>query len=166
MATISQPPPQSWPPRTEELLRRAADNKLLTESHTLDIKRELPTSDSANRDIAKDIAAFSMDGGVIIIGVDEDTSPPSLHPVALDGLAERVEQIAATRVDEAVIVTSTAIEASTADGTGYLVVEVPASPRAPLMADGKYYGRGDKTDRVHVSRRGASNARTPACGAA
>ena len=31
---------------------------------------------------------------------------------------------------------------------GVLAVEVPASPRAPHMADGRYYARGDKTNIV------------------
>src|SRR5207237_15465 len=30
-------------------------------------------------------------------------------------------------------------------GHGYLVIRVPASPRAPHMAGGRYWGRGDKT---------------------
>jgi hypothetical protein len=140
--------PGPWPPSSEAQLALAARNGLLTESHTLDLKRELSRSDSANRDIAKDIAAFSLDGGAIIIGVDEETSPPSLYPVPLDGLAERIEQIAASRVDEAAMITTTAIDSATEPGKGYLVVHVPASPRAPLMADGKYYGRGDKRNRV------------------
>ena len=127
-------------------MRRAAETGLLAEGQKLDVKREMPT----NRDLAKDIAAFSLYGGVIIIGVDEKPppAPPELHPVELDGLSERISQIAATRVDEAVIVTTTAIDSSTEPGKGYMVVEVPASPRGPHMADGKYYGRADKTNRV------------------
>ncbi|WP_231995200.1 helix-turn-helix domain-containing protein [Mycobacterium sp. 852002-10029_SCH5224772] len=136
-----------WPPRTEEQLRAAAANGILNESHKLDLKRELVRSESSNRDIAKDIAAFSLDGGIVIIGVDEGTSAVSLYPVDLAGLAERIEQIAATRVDEPAMVTTTVID-STEFGKGYVVVEIPVSPRAPLMADGKYYGRGDKTNRV------------------
>jgi uridine phosphorylase len=54
--------------------------------------------------LAKDVASFSLDGGTILIGVDEATSPPSLTPVVLNGLPERVEQIAAMRVDEPVLV--------------------------------------------------------------
>ncbi|MFI5689537.1 hypothetical protein [Streptomyces sp. NPDC051636] len=38
-----------------------------------------------------------------------------------------------------------AIEASANDGTGYLIVHIPASAAAPHMVDGRYYGRGDKT---------------------
>ncbi|MCK5752453.1 MAG: ATP-binding protein, partial [Mycobacterium sp.] len=140
--------PADWDPRTEEELLRCARNGLLEETHRLDIKRELEPGNSANKKLANDIAAFSLDGGTIVIGVDEDTSPPNLSPVPLDGLAERIEQIARMRVEEAVQIRTTEIESTTQPGHGYLVVHVPASVRAPHMADGRYYGRGDKTNRV------------------
>jgi hypothetical protein len=139
---------EAWPPRTEEQLHRAAQSGVLVESRYLDIKRELEPGQSANKSFAKDIAAFSLEGGVILIGVDEDSAPPTLHAVDLAGLAERVEQIAATAVDEGVVVNTTEIQASDKPGHGYLVVEIPMSPRAPHMASEKYYGRGDKTNRV------------------
>lgn len=136
-----------WSPTSEDEIRRAAANGLLAETHYLDLKRELPAGDSGNRGLAKDIAAFALDGGTILIGVDEDTTPPSITPVDLAGLPERVEQIAGMRVQEGVVVSTVAIETPPGSGQGVLVVRVPASPRAPHMADGKYYGRGDKTNR-------------------
>jgi Putative DNA-binding domain len=141
------PPADAWPPRTEEQLLKAADNGLLAEGQRLDIKRTLPPGDAGNKEIAKDIAAFSLNGGVIIIGVDEDTSPPSLHAVDLNGLAERIQQVALSRIDEPVIISTTRIESSSSPGHGYLVIEVPISPRAPHMADNRYYGRADTTNR-------------------
>lgn len=135
-------------PRTEEDLQRLVVNGLLEENHWLDLKRELGQGNSANKELAKDISAFALDGGTILIGVDEDTSPPSLWPVPLAQLAERIEQVARMRVDEAVQVRTTVIESASAPGHGYVVVHVPQSIRAPHMADGRYYGRGDKTNRV------------------
>ncbi|MEX3656041.1 ATP-binding protein [Mycolicibacterium fortuitum] len=134
--------------RTEEDLERLAQNGLLEETHWLDLKRELGAGNSANKDLAKDIAAFALDGGTILIGVDEDTSPPRPWPVPLAGLAERIEQVARMRVDEAVQVRTTVIESADTPGHGYVVVHIPQSVRAPHMADGRYYGRGDKTNRV------------------
>jgi hypothetical protein len=52
------------------------------------------------------------------------------------------------RVQEGVAISTLAIETTPGSGRGYLAIRVPASPRAPHMADGKYYGRGDKTNRV------------------
>lgn len=135
-------------PRTEEELQQLTDNGLLEETHWLDLKRELGSGNSANRDLAKDVAAFALDGGTILIGVDEDTSPPRLWPVPVEGLAERIEQVARMRVDEAVQIRTTVIDSVSIPGHGYVVVHVPQSARAPHMADGRYYGRGDKTNRV------------------
>lgn len=133
---------------TEEDLESLAQNGLLEETHWLDLKRELGTGNSANKELAKDIAAFALDGGTILIGVDEDTSPPRLWPVPLAGLPERIEQVARMRVDEAVQIRTVVIESADTPGHGYVVVHVPQSVRAPHMADGRYYGRGDKTNRV------------------
>ncbi|PXX60402.1 hypothetical protein DFR70_110244 [Nocardia tenerifensis] len=137
-----------WNPRTEDELRRAVADGLLEETHTLDIKRELERGKSANKKLGCDIAAFSLDGGIIVIGVDEDTDPPCMWPVELDGLAERIENIAATLVREPVHVRTTAIPAHGQPGKGYLLVHIAPSPRAPHMVDGRYYGRGDKTNIV------------------
>ena len=43
---------------------------------------------------------------------------------------------------------TTVIESADTPGHGYVVVHIPQSVRAPHMADGRYYGRGDKTNRV------------------
>ena len=134
--------------RTEDELQRLALNGLLEETHWLDLKRELGSGNAANKDLAKDIAAFALDGGTILIGVDEDTSPPGLWPVPIHGLAERMEQIARMRVDEAVQIRTTAINSTSDPTLGYVVVHVPQSVRAPHMVDGRYYGRGDKTNRM------------------
>jgi predicted HTH transcriptional regulator len=134
--------------RTEGDLERLAQNGLLEESHRLDLKRELGAGHSASKDLAKDIAAFALDGGTILIGLDEDTSPPRLWPVPPAGLAERIEEVARMRDDEAVQVHTTVIKSANTTGHGYMVVHVPQSVRAPHMADGRYYGRGDKTNRV------------------
>lgn len=138
-----------WAPTTEAELQSAADNGTLEETHYLDLKQELKPGQSGNKDLAKDIAAFSVDGGVIVFGVAEnDGASPSLHAIDTAGLSERVEQIARTRVDAQVQVTSTVIESTTVPGRGYLVVRIPQSPRPPHMTDGRYYARGDKTNIV------------------
>lgn len=138
-----------WAPTTEAELQSAADNGVLEETHYLDLKQELKPGQSGNKDLAKDIAAFSVDGGVIVFGVAEnDGAPPTLHPIDTTGLSERIEQIARTRVDASVQVTSTLIESAASPGMGYLVVRIPQSSRPPHMADGRYYARGDKTNIV------------------
>ncbi|MFI8977197.1 helix-turn-helix domain-containing protein [Nocardia asteroides] len=147
---MTQPGPL-WTPRTEADLQHAIEHGLLEETHYLDLKQTLDPGKGANKKLAADIAAFALDGGTIVIGVDEgdDGATPQLHPIDLTGLPERVESIARTAVHEPVQITSTRITADdSAPGHGYLIVHVPQSPSAPHMADGRFYGRGDKTNRI------------------
>lgn len=133
-----------WPPTTEEGLSAAAREGNLTESHSVELKRELSAGDGQNKELAADLASLAIEGGFLFIGIDESTGP-GLSPVPLHGLAERVEQVALSRIDEPLHVTTAAITCAKNPETGYLVVRVPASPRAPHMAGHRYWGRGDKT---------------------
>lgn len=140
-----------WVPTTETDLNAAIRDGVLDETHHQDMKRALETgSPSKNVGFARDLAAFAIDGGTIIIGVAEDKNlvddPFSLQPQPLNGLAERVESIARSLVDPPLAVTSDAIPSAADPRLGYLVVTVPPSGRAPHMVRGTYYGRGDKTN--------------------
>jgi hypothetical protein len=134
-----------WPPTTLAELQRAVANGLLAESHFVDIKRELPPPPKNER-LAIDLAAFSVDGGVIFVGVDEADGHVLVSPTPLEGLAERVEQIGLASVDSPVRITTHAIGVE--DRQGVLVIVIPPSPRAPHMVDGRYRGRGDRTNLV------------------
>ena len=83
----------------------------------------------------------------MIIGIREDKPTRRFHlaPQPLKGLPEKVEQVARSLADPPLNVLTDVIEASANDGTGYLIVHIPASAAAPHMVDGRYYGRGDKT---------------------
>ena len=134
----------AWPPTTEEGLSAAAREGNLKETHSAELKRELPSGDGANKELAADLASLAIHGGFLFIGIDESTGP-GLSPIPLHGLAERVEQIALSRIDEPLHVTTFPISSANNADIGYLVVRVPASPRAPHMAGHRYWGRGDKT---------------------
>lgn len=116
----------------------------MRETHVLEVKRELAPGDAANKELANDLASLAIDGGLLIIGVDEDRGY-ALSPVPLDGLAARVEQVARTRIDEPLPLRFIQIESAINAADGYLLVRVDASPRAPHMVDHRYWGRGDKT---------------------
>jgi hypothetical protein len=134
----------AWPPRTEAALGAAAKDGYLRETHVLEVKRELPLGEGANKELAVDLCSLAIDGGLFIVGVDEDKGH-ALSPVPLDGLAERIEQVARTRIDEPLPVGFIEIESASDPAEGYLLVRVEASPRAPHMVDHRYWGRGDKT---------------------
>jgi hypothetical protein len=124
----------------------AIANGLLTETHFVDIKRELPPP-RKNEDISIDLAAFSIDGGTIFVGVDEKIVPPSIHPISLHGLGERIEQIG-LNVDPPVKVRTYSIQIESSQGSGVLVIVIPPSPNAPHMVKGQYRARNDKTNYV------------------
>jgi Putative DNA-binding domain len=136
-----------WLPDSEDHLRELLDQGLLFERHNVDFKRELNHGKGANKEHARDMAQFAVDGGVLIIGVDDNdkTKPPQLTPVDLGGLAERLDQIAHSLIDEPLHVRTQTIDAPGQPDKGYILVIVPPSPSAPHMVDGKYYGRGDTT---------------------
>lgn len=131
---------------TEAALDEAVREGLLEETHFVDIKRQLNSGPKANKELARDLAQFAIDSGNLVFGVDEqDDSTPQLTPLALAGLAERIEQVARTIPDPPLAVTCTAIPSAADPTTGYLWVHVPASGIGPHMVDSIYYGRGDKT---------------------
>jgi hypothetical protein len=136
-----------WLPNDETQLQDALDQELLKEQHTLDFKSALPPSKGTNKELAKDLAQFAIDGGVLVIGVDDNdkTIPPKLTPVDLDGLKERVDQVARSIPDPPMHVRTDAISTTGDRAKGYLLVTVPSTPYEPRQVDGVYYGRGDTT---------------------
>jgi hypothetical protein len=130
-------PGAGWRPTTLAEIDAAINSGLFDENHFLDFKRELGPGSGAKKDIAKDIAAFAIDGGLLLIGVDEGP-PAAVTLTPLNGLAERVEQIGLMAVSEPVPVSTTLLRTANDPQSGVLAVSVPASPRAPHMVDGRY----------------------------
>lgn len=151
-----------WVPRTEDELKDAITRGLLEESHYLELKRQVDEGPKANRELARDMCGFSVDGGLLLIGVAEGPDHQrSLSPITFGRLAERVEQVARSLIRPRLPISITAIPSSDDPTRGYLAIEIPASPVAPHMVDHKYFGRGDKTkyamddaevDRLHRLR--------------
>lgn len=138
-------------PATIDELAELLNDRILVESHVIDFKKDLESGPGANKGLAKDIAAFSIDGGRIFIGVDEGDrnsgNPPVVIPVILSGLKERIDQIARTSVDPPVAVRCTEIHDDD-PAKGVLIVTVPPSAEPPHMADGRPRGRSDTTNYV------------------
>lgn len=149
-----------WSPAGEADLVAMAGSGRLEEGIWLELKRELASGDSANPELAKDLAAMAnesalrdSEGGLLVIGVvDPAQRTPgdprsALHRVPLDGLPERVEQIARSSIDPPLEVTPQPIVSQADPARGYLAVWVPASPQAPHMVNYRYPGRGSTTTR-------------------
>jgi hypothetical protein len=135
-----------WTPRNETALGDAIRQGLLAESHYLDLKRELPAGGSHNKELACDLASFAVDGGTLIIGIEENKQDRSLRltPQPLPGLAERIEAVARMIPDPPLAVLCRPIPSDQDPSLGYLVAHIPPSAAAPHMVDHKYLGRGGK----------------------
>jgi hypothetical protein len=139
-------------PTDEQELLASFNAGLLAEKNWCELKSDLGSSRGANAELARDLASFAVYGGTLIIGVDEKQAAGSpLTPVDLSAVTpERIEQVAAFKVDPPLTIDCTVIAAPSHRGAGYVLVHVPVSPLAPHQVDGKYMGRGDKTKR-HLS---------------
>lgn len=152
-----------WMPSDENELQAAFNDGLLAEKNWCDLKRELGSGKGANPELARDLASFAVDGGTLIIGLDEKCAAGSpLTPVDLSAVTpERIEQVAAMKVDPPLTVECSVIKAPSKPGAGYVLVHVPESPLAPHQVEGRYMGRGDKAKRylsdaevaAHMQRR-------------
>lgn len=117
-----------WIPTDEAGLRAAVEHGVLAETSQLDVKQALPPP-GKNKDLAKDICAMTVEGGQLIYGVggDDPTRPDRLTPIALEGVAERVDLVAQTAIAEPATVEISDFPAPEEPGRGYLVVHVPPS---------------------------------------
>jgi hypothetical protein len=84
-----------WLPKNEDELLAAFRDGTLDERNWCDVKREIDT----NLELARDLTSFSVDGGIVVVGIDEKTPETPLNALPLNGLCERIEQIARSRVD-------------------------------------------------------------------
>lgn len=139
-----------WRPTRIEDFERAVSEGVLDERHDFDAKRQLPSS---GKELAKDIAAMTTDGGMLVYGVaeDSDSRPRILAPINLAGAAERIDQIVQHSISGAPRVEFVHLRLSDDEERGYLIVLVPASPEAPhqvqVGGDRRFYGRSDTGNR-------------------
>ncbi len=136
-----------WVPRTWEDVTGLIG--VAEESDTLDFKRELPPAKgSANQELAKDITAMSVAGGLLLYGIAEDPKTlvaSQVSPVVLAGVRERFQQIAGTRVAPGCVIEVVTIASPDDPAMGVVVAAVPPSSFAPHMVDGRYPVRRGQT---------------------
>lgn len=143
-----------WVPESIDELHARLRDGTLQESTTFDGKRELGSN---NASIAVDLCAMTVQGGVIVYGVDENDAGTALTqpaPIPLSGVRERVAQIAQTAIAEPPDLDLRLLEEPNSSGRGYLVALVPPSARAPHQIvlrgkyEGRFYGRGATGNRI------------------
>jgi hypothetical protein len=142
-----------WVPSSAAEVEEAAQRGDLEETTTFDGKAALPTA-KKNKDLAVDVCAMTVAGGSLVYGLGEDENKrlTVLSPFELGGAPERVAQVVETSVSEAPFIRVQALAREDDPATGYLLVVVPQSARAPhqvtVGGDMRYYGRGAKGNRV------------------
>jgi predicted HTH transcriptional regulator len=100
------------------------------------------------KDLAKDAAAMSIDGGVIVIGVDETNGVASnATPIPLKGAPEKLAQVITSRVRPPLHFEIESLTKNQGDPDGFLVLEVPPSPWAPHMVENRFPARAGTTTR-------------------
>jgi hypothetical protein len=136
-----------WLPRTYADVENAIG--VLSEGQNLDFKLN-HTSSADLRGLAKDVAAMSLEGGVIIIGVDEtDGEATAVLPFLIANRPEQIQQVIDTRVRPAPSTTVEAVRQRPGDSDGVIVITVAPSRQAPHMVDERYPARSGATTRYY-----------------
>jgi Schlafen, AlbA_2 len=137
----------AWTPHTaEELITALGDGTLPHESAYYEYKQALPAPNKSS-DIAIDVSAMTVDGGLIIYGIAEDKATATFHesPIALSGAQERISNTVVASVRERPAFDVRLLVLPGDSATGFVLVDVPASPRAPhqveVRGEYRYYGR-------------------------
>ena len=124
---------------------------VIAESPDLDFKRDL----SKPRDIAKDIASMSLQGGVIAYGIDEDPHTGlagELTPIELSGVPEKIQQVVDTAIWPTLSIEIEVFTRKLGDTHGVVLVRVPPSLFAPHYTNERFPARSDRTTRYLTER--------------
>jgi len=136
-----------WIPQSYNDIQKAIKDQTINESESLDVKRSVP--DNKSESIAIDICAMTVEGGVIIYGIDEDKENGRFLslPILLKGQKERISQIVQNYIFEKPEYSIKEFPVPEYPEKGYLVIIIPPSERVPHMvqakSDKRYYGRSD-----------------------
>ena len=119
-----------WQPKTVEEFESAVTAGVLEERHDFDAKRQLPES---GKELAKDIAAMTTDGGCLVYGVGEDdnSQPRLLAPFQLANARERIDQVAQQSISPNPRIAFIPLRCADDPAREYLIAVIPPSPLAP-----------------------------------
>jgi len=137
-----------WQPRTWQELQDACG--VVAEAIDLDFKKQL----TSNAEIAKDIAAMTVQGGVIAYGIaeDEQAVANAITPLELQHVPERIQQIVDSAIWPRPVIETRAIEDPEDTTVGVLLVTVPPSSLAPHYTRERFSARSGTTTRYLAER--------------
>ena len=128
----------------------AAGAGVLDESAWVEHKQDVPRKNKgANKELARDLASLSVDGGTLLIGVVDKSLEVVGVSEPFESLRTRIVQVAATVISPPLHVdVATIPNPDATHGEHVVVVAVPASGNAPHMVDGHYWGRTSEGKRI------------------
>jgi hypothetical protein len=133
-----------WAPANWEDVVQAAASGALDETTWVELKEAIPpASKGANLELAKDLASLAVEGGLLVIGVQDDKGKAG-EVVGSDqtDLEQRIDQVARDRIHPPLVAQLRTIEEPSDSGRRCVLVTVDASALAPHMVDDRYWGRG------------------------
>lgn len=128
----------------------AAEAGVLDEGHWVELKEHVPAAArKANVELAKDLASLALDGGVLIIGIEDDHGAAgAVVGTPLQGLRTRISQVSHGSIRPPLPVVVAEHPHPSDPAKGLVVVTVPASLSAPHMVDDRYWGRSPEGKRA------------------
>ncbi|MGE2866687.1 AlbA family DNA-binding domain-containing protein [Rhodococcus sp. 3.70] len=127
-----------------EEIEIAVDAGILDEGRWVELKKEIPAkSKGSNKELAKDLASLSVDGGTLIVGIEESSAGVAGTIVGADlsSLQIRMNQVTQSTIRPPLHISTHTLPHPDNTDLGVMVVSVPASASAPHMVDGSYRGR-------------------------
>ena len=134
-----------WAPKTWTELENLVG--VGEETPSLEFKRLISPNTA---EVAKDIAAMTVNGGVVIYGMDEDKATgkaSALIPIVLRGVEERLHSIAGMKIAPVPVFDVATLTANPEDSEGVIVVSVPPSTQAPHCVEHRFPCREGTTTR-------------------
>lgn len=131
-------------------LETAAREGLINERAHCELKRGLPPS-SKNVEISRDIASMTVEGGVLLYGVEDAGGGKAGAVVGMpdaEAVKSRLIAIAQGSVQPSVVCDVRVISHPDDPDRGCVLVVIPPSPVAPHRADERYWGRSSEGKRV------------------
>jgi hypothetical protein len=141
-----------WHPQTWQDI--VAARGVVAEAPDLDFKSKL----TSNNEIAKDVAAMTLEGGVIAYGLLEDDQAvlKEITAIELSQVPEKIQQIVDSAIWPSPEIEIEAI-ADPSDATrGVVVIHVPPSSLVPHYANDRFPARSGRTTRYLTEREIAS----------
>jgi hypothetical protein len=141
--------PQRMAPRPideADLLRALAVGEI-RENRFIEAKGQTPKTEGARKEAGRDLASFGIEGGAIVYGIAEVEDRLVAQPIPLAGESERMEGVAANRIEPALPIRVFEFPTAADPSIGYLWIEIAPSPLAPHMVDGVYWARAETTKR-------------------